>query len=363
MNMSKVRLLPVIALFGAVVGFLAPEVQAQRSSGPKAGDVATEDIFQGEVTHISGPAIPAELEFGKTYVLEFWATWCAPCRKAIPHLNALYKDYKRKGITVIGVSAEEPSVVSAFVKKRGTGMSYTVVSNPKGDFSKAWKAIASKVGIPFTVVIGPTKRIAWFGSPFDPGFDRVVKLCSTGKYDLIKWGLAEPLLEGAEKSIASRDWAHAHRQLDKVLILDEWVFSDQMLRKYKMMLIDQEQPEQADAYLVEQISNYSNKPDVLADIAKMIVADPDLPERNLEIANQALAALAVVKGDQDPDVLEVVALVAYRQGDIDGAVKNQFQAWMLAEPDMKPEYKYVLDQYKAEQNAGKGVSTRRGGRR
>jgi thiol-disulfide isomerase/thioredoxin len=47
------------------------------------------------------------LEKDRTYVVEFWATWCGPCRTSIPHLTQLQKNYKDKGVQFIGVSVWE----------------------------------------------------------------------------------------------------------------------------------------------------------------------------------------------------------------------------------------------------------------
>jgi len=55
---------------------------------------------------------------GKAVVLEFWATWCAPCVAEIPHLNELAEKFKDRPIVFLSVTNEEPGVVEAFLKKR-----------------------------------------------------------------------------------------------------------------------------------------------------------------------------------------------------------------------------------------------------
>ena len=53
---------------------------------------------------------------GKTIFIDFWATWCAPCRESIPHLVDLYKTYHDKGFVIIGVSVDrgDPDLVRRF---------------------------------------------------------------------------------------------------------------------------------------------------------------------------------------------------------------------------------------------------------
>ena len=66
---------------------------AELKVGDKAPAVEVKEWIQGETT----------VGAGKPYVVEFWATWCGPCRQSIPHLNDLYKKYKGKGLSIIGV--------------------------------------------------------------------------------------------------------------------------------------------------------------------------------------------------------------------------------------------------------------------
>src|SRR6185503_14458294 len=91
---------------------------------------------------------------GKAYIVEFWATWCGPCRVSIPHLNEIHTKYKDKGLIVIGQDCWErnPDDVPKFVKKMGDQMTYRVAlddltGSEKGKMAETWMNAAGQNGI------------------------------------------------------------------------------------------------------------------------------------------------------------------------------------------------------------------------
>jgi peroxiredoxin len=65
---------------------------------------------------------------GKVVLLNFWATWCPPCRKEMPDLEALYRRFEPQGLVILGVSDDDSDKVRAFVQKQGT--TYPVLLDP-----------------------------------------------------------------------------------------------------------------------------------------------------------------------------------------------------------------------------------------
>jgi cytochrome c biogenesis protein CcmG/thiol:disulfide interchange protein DsbE len=92
---------------------------------------------------------------GKVVILDFWATWCPPCVKEIPHFIELYKEYKDQGLAIIGISVDRQGVgiVKAFNQK--FKINYPIVMTD----SQVVKAYGNITGIPTTFVIDPTGKI------------------------------------------------------------------------------------------------------------------------------------------------------------------------------------------------------------
>jgi thiol-disulfide isomerase/thioredoxin len=109
-----------------------------------------------------------QLEPGKAYLVEFWATWCGPCRESIPHVDELHKKYKNKGLIVIGTDVgEDQQRVKEFIEKMADKMTYRVALDETNAMVTAWFAGADENPIPFAFLVDPQGKIAWKGFPLE----------------------------------------------------------------------------------------------------------------------------------------------------------------------------------------------------
>jgi peroxiredoxin len=91
---------------------------------------------------------------GKVVLVNFWATWCPPCRKEMPDLDALYTQLSGRGLTILAISDEEDAKVRPFIAARKIG--YPVLLDPGGKVNK----IFAVEGIPKTFVYDREGRLA-----------------------------------------------------------------------------------------------------------------------------------------------------------------------------------------------------------
>lgn len=92
-------------------------------------------------------------------LVDFWATWCAPCITAIPHLNALHDQYAADGLQVVGISDETLEVVAPFVTRKG--MRYAIAAGGINPLRKTLKVRA----LPYAMLVDAQRRIVWRGQP------------------------------------------------------------------------------------------------------------------------------------------------------------------------------------------------------
>lgn len=180
--MKSAKLMTVAMLLAASTALGQADAAAGKDKQPQkekqveakkltVGDRAPELAIQ---TWVKGEPITG-FEKGRVYVVEFWATWCGPCIVGMPHLTELQKEYKDKGVRIIGVNAfDDPAKVAPFMTSRGDDlMGYTVAIEKKDDeantrngvMAKTWMDAAGRKTIPSAFIVDQKGAIAWIGSP------------------------------------------------------------------------------------------------------------------------------------------------------------------------------------------------------
>ncbi len=129
------------------------------------------------------PVDLAEAKGKQVVVIEFWATWCGPCRVSIPHLTELQKKFEERGVVFVGVSDEDQATVQPFVDNMGEKMDYRVALDRNQATSEAYMKAFGVNGIPHAFVVDREGRIAWHGHPMD-GLDRVLDRLAANTFDL-----------------------------------------------------------------------------------------------------------------------------------------------------------------------------------
>ncbi len=114
---------------------------------------------------------------GKVVVLDFWATWCGPCKIEIPHLQAMYTELGAKGLVVIGISADDARS-SSQVKPvaMSLGITYPVLQDKDSAVVSQYDPAKT---LPYTVVVDKAGNIATVFSGYNAGDEVKVQAAVT----------------------------------------------------------------------------------------------------------------------------------------------------------------------------------------
>jgi peroxiredoxin len=159
--------------FCAVVSFVscggAQDAHAPAPGASSAGGIAPDFT----ASDIDGKTFRLSDHLGKRVILlDFWSTFCEPCKAEFPHLRALYDEQKAKGLLVVGVAMDGPETVAdvhAFVKR--FDLDFPIVTDEDSRIASLYDP---KKSMPLSVLIGRSGRIAVVREGYNPGEEKLV---------------------------------------------------------------------------------------------------------------------------------------------------------------------------------------------
>lgn len=153
--MKNLKAIIAVSTIGAV--FVAAVLFGQNKPGATetspSSKLALAPAWQ--LQDVDGKTVRSSDFKGKVVILDFWATWCGPCRMELPGFVELQKKYEKQGLAVIGVSVDQinPAEVKAFAQQ--SGVNYPVVLAD----AKSTQTFGGVEAIPTTFVIDRAGRI------------------------------------------------------------------------------------------------------------------------------------------------------------------------------------------------------------
>ncbi|MBC7786685.1 MAG: TlpA family protein disulfide reductase [Methylophilaceae bacterium] len=183
--LKKIRSALIYLVIIAVSGFaifytvFKPNLGTYSPSKQSSSALSTQALFAAHLPSPEGKNQALNQWQGKIIVLNFWATWCPPCREEMPELSALNIEYQNRNVVVIGIAIDEMDAVKAFVTD--TKLDAIKVSYPLLVAEVEGMGLASGLGnakgvLPFTLIIKPDGAVAksYFGRVTKPLLEEAI---------------------------------------------------------------------------------------------------------------------------------------------------------------------------------------------
>ncbi|MCX5688713.1 MAG: redoxin domain-containing protein [Planctomycetota bacterium] len=375
----------VVALAAAVVASAAGTALAQDAQpAPAKAPAASKRLAVGDpapalkvAKWVKGDEIKG-FQAGTVYVVEFWATWCGPCRKTIPHLSEVGKTFKDRGVKVIGVSIWEETKekdgktphnplpdVEKYVADMGDKMDYSVAyGGDEAEMSETWMKAANRNGIPSAFIVDGKGNIAWIGHPMEK-MEETLEQVLSGKFDPKTAADASKKKEEAKArakelggklrgTITGGRAKESFEIVREMLRLDPSMFPNAAGVTFKSVAVDMGQLDLAYEFAREVFAGgIKDSPEDLNTIAWTILDDASIKKRDVDLA-MAMAARAVeVTKHQEGSMMDTLARAYWEKGDSAKAIEVQTKAVELASKDprmpdaIKQQLADALVKYKA----------------
>jgi peroxiredoxin len=145
-------------LFGAALAVAGSTFAASLALNEKAPDFTLRSV--------DGQNLRLQEQRGHVVLVNFWATWCGPCRQEMPHLNRLYEKYRASGLVLLGVNVDDDTRNAIGVASK-LGLKFPVLPDADKNVSKQYALSA----MPSTVLIDRDGRVRYVHRGYRDGFE------------------------------------------------------------------------------------------------------------------------------------------------------------------------------------------------
>ena len=140
----------------AVLGFTIRHFSISTQTQSGAG-LSTEKLFRATLPDTENVQHPLSNYKGKIIVVNFWATWCPPCREEMPDLSAFHQEYQSKNLQVLGLAIDDLETIRAFQKENP--VSYPLLAADMEGMGIAASLGNDKGVLPYTIIITPDGKV------------------------------------------------------------------------------------------------------------------------------------------------------------------------------------------------------------
>ncbi|HKQ46657.1 MAG TPA: TlpA disulfide reductase family protein [Phycisphaerae bacterium] len=333
-------------------------------AAPQIGDKAP-PVKVAKWMTLAPPALPNDKGAEKhIFLVEFWATWCGPCMKSVPHLAELHRKHQKDGLVVLGISNEEPDTIASFLsgkaKKLKLEMPYFVGSDEDMDTQNVW--MKDVEGIPYAFVVDKTGTIVWTGNPLADTkvMDDTIKQVLTGSFDIVAAKKAAANAKKANELMGELRAAYGNQDKERVFkILDEiMALKPNDIQAYlikKQLLAEFDMEDQIPAWEAKIEVAMKDSSDGLLQLAAVELEKP-LSDRNAAMLYRSVNRANELTNGQDAEALLLLAQTQCTMGMIDAAIATQKKAIDLTTGEQAEEFKRVLKYYETSKELAQSVT-------
>lgn len=348
------RFVRTLTIFIGIIAAGASTPAATLKIGDPAPVLQAGKWIQGEPLH--------GFESNHVYVVEFWASWWAPCETSLARLNGISKKYEGQGLVAVGqdVFEKDDGEAAAFVKKLGDKITYRVAlddksQEPSGAMAVHWMKAAGQTGVPTAFVVNRHGIIAWIGHPMALQ-QTVLEEILADQFDVASYAAEfedqqkqmereQALGQKLAGELKAQDWDAALVTVTEIEnSLPEAARSKVSSIRLQILL---HRKDYAGAYKLAEFSSDLWPKDAYLqnDLAWALATTEGVDKSGFAVAKKIAERANAAANGMSPGVLDTLARTQFLTGETNEAVATETKALDMAQEELKADLKRCLTDY------------------